>query len=96
MARALAVIGMILVNYKRAMNAQSAEPEWLQMATGAFEGRASVLFVVLAGIGVSLMTAKVRTTEDEYVAVRHINSSNVYNLSDFFIGCFGGNFHYAY
>lgn len=65
LARALAVIGMILVNYKLAMNAQAAGPDWLQTITGLFEGRASALFVILAGIGVSLMTAKARASEDE-------------------------------
>ncbi|WP_366295891.1 heparan-alpha-glucosaminide N-acetyltransferase domain-containing protein [Paenibacillus sp. AN1007] len=62
LARALAVIGMILVNYKLAMNAQDAGPVWLQKVTEALEGRASALFVILAGIGVSLMTAKARAS----------------------------------
>nr|WP_154959150.1 heparan-alpha-glucosaminide N-acetyltransferase domain-containing protein [Paenibacillus xylanexedens] len=64
-ARALAVIGMILVNYKLAMNAQTGGPGWLQAATGIFEGRASALFVILAGLGVSLMTAKARMSGDQ-------------------------------
>ncbi|WP_426334839.1 hypothetical protein ACN9MH_14815 [Paenibacillus silvae] len=65
MARALAVIGMILVNYKLAMDPQAAEPGWLHATTGILEGRASALFVILAGIGVSLMTAKARASEEE-------------------------------
>ncbi|WP_427181221.1 heparan-alpha-glucosaminide N-acetyltransferase domain-containing protein [Paenibacillus sp. TC-CSREp1] len=54
MARALAVIGMILVNYKLAMDPQAAEPGWIHATTGILEGRVSALFVILAGIGVSL------------------------------------------
>lgn len=65
LARAMAIIGMIIVNYKLAMGAQDAGPNWLRMATELFEGRASALFVILAGIGVSLMTAKARTSGNE-------------------------------
>lgn len=61
-ARALAIFGMIIVNYKLAMQAEQSEPGWLQSIAGLFEGRASALFVVLAGIGVSLMTSKCRSS----------------------------------
>jgi len=63
-ARAWAIFGMIIVNYKLAMQAESGGAAWLQAIAGIFEGRASALFVVLAGIGVSLMTAKVRSSVD--------------------------------
>ncbi|WP_339275943.1 DUF418 domain-containing protein [Paenibacillus sp. FSL W8-0426] len=65
LARAIAIIGMIIVNYKLAMGAQDAGPNWLRISTGLFEGRASALFVILAGIGVSLMTARARTSGNE-------------------------------
>ncbi|MFC9709013.1 DUF418 domain-containing protein [Paenibacillus sp. NPDC056933] len=65
LARALAIFGMIIVNYKLAMGAQDAGPYWLRTATGIFEGRASALFVILAGIGVSLMTARARASGEE-------------------------------
>lgn len=64
-ARALAIFGMIVVNYKLAMQAENDGPTWLAAVAGLFEGRASALFVVLAGIGVSLMTAKSRSSLDK-------------------------------
>lgn len=53
-ARALAVFGMVLVNFEVAL-AADAEPAWLATATGLVQGRASALFVVLAGFGIQLM-----------------------------------------
>ncbi|MDN8587141.1 heparan-alpha-glucosaminide N-acetyltransferase domain-containing protein, partial [Paenibacillus sp. 11B] len=62
LARAMAIIGMMIVNYKLAMEAQNGEPQWLRFATELFEGRASALFVILAGVGVSLMAARARAS----------------------------------
>ncbi|OBR62354.1 hypothetical protein A7K91_01675 [Paenibacillus oryzae] len=64
LARALAILGMIIVNYKIAMSAENSGPSWLRSATELLEGRASALFVLLAGIGVALMTAKARQSGD--------------------------------
>ncbi|OAB41883.1 DUF418 domain-containing protein [Paenibacillus glacialis] len=64
-ARALAIFGMIIVNYRVAMQAEYSGLGWLQAIAGLFEGRASALFVVLAGIGVSLMTSKARSSMNE-------------------------------
>lgn len=64
-ARALAIFGMIIVNYKLAMLAENGGPAWLQSIAGLFEGRSSALFVLLAGIGVSLMTSKARFSMNE-------------------------------
>ena len=58
-ARALAIFGMVIVNFKIAMQAQTGADFWLGFAQ-LFEGRASALFVILAGIGISLMTKKVQ------------------------------------
>ncbi|MBE9916720.1 DUF418 domain-containing protein [Paenibacillus donghaensis] len=66
-ARAWAIFGMIMVNYKLAMGADGSGSYLLRMFSGIFEGRASALFVVLAGIGVSLMTAKARNSMDREV-----------------------------
>jgi len=63
-ARALAILGMVIVNYKIAMNAEGNGPGWLIAFTGLFEGRAAALFVILAGIGISLMTKKSRLSMD--------------------------------
>ncbi len=54
-ARALAVLGMVIVNYKVVM-VSNATQGWLATTTGLLEGRAAATFVVLAGIGLSLMT----------------------------------------
>jgi len=53
-ARALAVIGMILVNFKVVFgeNGQS----WVKSFASIFDGKAAATFVVLAGIGLALMT----------------------------------------
>ncbi|WP_374015784.1 hypothetical protein ABU162_15395 [Paenibacillus thiaminolyticus] len=56
---------MITVNYGIAMKAENGGPVWLKTIVGLLEGRASALFVVLAGIGVALMTAKARGSGSE-------------------------------
>jgi len=66
-ARAWAIFGMIIVNYKLAMEAQNDGSVWLRTIANLFEGRASALFVVLAGIGVSLMTTKARSSMDKEI-----------------------------
>lgn len=63
-ARALAIFGMVIVNYKLAMGADGNGAAWIINFTGLFEGRASAIFVILAGIGISLMTKRARITKD--------------------------------
>ncbi|MFF2886282.1 DUF418 domain-containing protein [Paenibacillus sp. NPDC057967] len=70
-ARAWAIFGMIIVNYKLAMQAGNDGSELLQKIAGLLEGRASALFVLLAGIGVSLMTSKARMTKSEELIRRN-------------------------
>lgn len=53
-ARALAVIGMIIVNFKVVFGTAGAN--WLQSISGIFDGKAAATFVVLAGVGLALMT----------------------------------------
>ena len=64
LARAVAVFGMILVNYRIVMAMPAMEPAWLAWIMESMEGRAAALFVVLAGVGMSLMTARARRTGD--------------------------------
>lgn len=59
-ARAFAILGMVLVNFKVSMGAEDTGPEWLHMSVAIFDGRAAALFVVLAGIGASLASKKAR------------------------------------
>jgi uncharacterized membrane protein YeiB len=62
-ARALAVIGMILVNFKVVFgdNGQS----WVKAFAGIFDGKAAATFVVLAGIGLALMTNSAIKNNDQ-------------------------------
>lgn len=57
-ARALAIFGMIIVNFKIVMDSSNAGADWLVFFAGLFEGRAVALFVILAGVGLSLLSRK--------------------------------------
>lgn len=57
-ARGIAVLGMFLMNFKIVMVVSTSGPEWLKIFTGFFEGKFGVMFVILAGIGISLMSAR--------------------------------------
>ncbi len=58
LARALAVFGMVAVNFKVVLGAGKNGPSWLVIAAGLLDGRAAATFVVLAGIGLSLLSRK--------------------------------------
>ncbi|WP_420572623.1 DUF418 domain-containing protein [Kordia sp.] len=62
-ARALAIIGMILVNFKMIFGQEGAS--WLQNFIAIFEGKAAALFVILAGIGIAFMTNTAVKNKDE-------------------------------
>jgi uncharacterized membrane protein YeiB len=53
-ARALAVIGMIIVNFKVVFGAN--RQSWVHTFASIFDGKAAATFVVLAGVGLALMT----------------------------------------
>jgi len=53
-ARALAIIGMIIVNFKVVLGESGTN--WICCLTRLLEGKAAAVFVVLAGIGLALMT----------------------------------------
>ncbi|HYF62207.1 MAG TPA: heparan-alpha-glucosaminide N-acetyltransferase domain-containing protein, partial [Herpetosiphonaceae bacterium] len=57
-ARALAIFGMIVVNFKIVMGSGASGPRWLVALAGLFEGRAAALFVLLAGVGLSLLARR--------------------------------------
>lgn len=59
-ARAAAVLGMVLVNYSAMLDAGARGPDWLVWSSERLEGRASALFVLLAGVGVSLRSRRAR------------------------------------
>ncbi|MCE3602023.1 DUF418 domain-containing protein [Massilia sp. P8910] len=64
LARALAVIGMVIVNFKVVMHASAADAPWWLALVDALDGRASAVFVVLAGVGLSLISQRARQSGD--------------------------------
>jgi uncharacterized protein len=65
LARALAVFGMVLVNFKVVMNTKGTGSAWLEWLMGLLDGRAAATFVLLAGVGLSLLSAKGRENNDQ-------------------------------
>lgn len=53
-ARAIAIVGMIIVNFKIILGDQDLP--WLQAVADVLSGKASATFVVLAGVGLGLMS----------------------------------------
>ena len=53
-ARALAIIGMVIVNFKVVLGEEGKN--WIKLLSSVFDGRASATFVVLAGVGIALGT----------------------------------------
>lgn len=64
LARSLAVLGMVLVNFKVVMGADHQTGSFLAWVAGLFDGRAAATFVVLAGVGLSLVSRKARHSGD--------------------------------
>ncbi len=64
-ARGIAVLGMFLMNFKIVMQnpLEPASGFWAVLLQG-WEGRFGALFIILAGIGVSLMTRRAREMQD--------------------------------
>jgi len=56
LARYLALVGMVFVNFRLAMHPATAAPSWLRHVFDFLEGKAAATFVVLAGIGLTLAT----------------------------------------
>lgn len=54
-ARAIAIFGMIIVNFKIVMGADHGNSA-LMVFSSLFEGRASALFVILAGMGITFLS----------------------------------------
>jgi uncharacterized protein len=62
-ARALAVIGMIIVNFKVVFGENGLS--WVKSFASIFEGKAAATFVVLAGVGLALMTNSAIKNKDQ-------------------------------
>lgn len=63
-ARSIAIVGMVIVNFKVVMGADENGPDWLIWLAGLLDGRAAALFVVLAGVGISMLSQKGRLAQD--------------------------------
>lgn len=63
-ARAFAIVGMVIVNFKITMSAEEDGAQWLRTFAALFDGRAAATFVVLAGIGASLGSRRAREGRD--------------------------------
>lgn len=61
-ARAIAVIGMIIVNFKIVFGGEGSH--WVKTFVELFEGKAAASFVVLAGVGLALITKNALATSN--------------------------------
>jgi uncharacterized membrane protein YeiB len=57
-ARALAILGMVVVHFSLVMAADRGSPGWLSAALSFLDGRPAATFVILAGVGVTLMARR--------------------------------------
>jgi uncharacterized protein len=57
-ARALAILGMVVVHFSLVMATDRSGPGWLNVVLGFLDGRAAATFVILAGVGVTLMSRR--------------------------------------
>jgi uncharacterized membrane protein YeiB len=59
---------MVLVNYRSRTEAVEDETSWLVWVLDRFEGRAAALFLVLAGVGISLRSRRARVNPERYAS----------------------------
>ena len=57
-ARALAILGMVVVHFSLVLAADRGGPDWLNVLLGFLDGRAAATFVILAGVGITLMSRR--------------------------------------
>jgi uncharacterized membrane protein YeiB len=57
-ARALAILGMMVVHFSLVMGESHFGPRWLEIVLGFLDGRAAATFAILAGVGVTLMSRR--------------------------------------
>ena len=63
-ARALAIYGMIVHHFVIVSSADPAHPEWIAWVLSFVDGRPAALFLMLAGVGISLRTRSVLESVD--------------------------------
>ena len=55
---------MVFVNFRVALATEEGSPRWLTWLDTRLDGRASATFVILAGVGLSLLSRRARETDD--------------------------------
>ncbi len=63
-ARAVALFGMMIENFKVVSALGTTTPPYLYLLMGSLDGRSAPLFVILAGMGLSLMTLQAKKSGD--------------------------------
>lgn len=73
LARAIAIFGMMIINFRDNMEGVSAS-EWFLWLSERIEGRAAAAFVILAGVGLSLLSRRARLSNapEDWSSVRNI------------------------
>ena len=64
LARSFALFGMIVVHFSLVVAANNESPRWLAVILRFLDGRAAATFVMLAGIGIALITRKATESGD--------------------------------
>ena len=65
LARALAILGMVLVHFTLVMSFERlGGGDWLSRCVGFLDGRAAATFVVLAGVGLTLRSRRAAAAQD--------------------------------
>lgn len=80
MAGAVAVAGMFVVNFSAAMCTGRESPPWLAWLVDLIYGKAAATFVVLAGIGLSLLSRRARETGDFRLLARNLLFNGFYPI----------------
>ncbi|RMF27489.1 MAG: DUF1624 domain-containing protein, partial [Bacteroidetes bacterium] len=65
LARALAVFGMVQVNFNLVFSSDAERDGFFQPLSQLLQGKAAATFVVLAGVGMALMTKRALAVGDE-------------------------------
>lgn len=64
LARALAFLGMAVINYWVLIEDPNSCPKWLDAILSHIQGRSAATFVVLAGVGISLLSRRASLNRD--------------------------------
>ena len=70
LARFIALIGMVIVNFSIVMEADYKNSGLLEVLASGLQGRAAALFVILAGIGLGLAAARGQANEKKFFIIQ--------------------------